>query len=309
MSPLKQGAPSADELLELLASVRRIHFKSNRLVEGVLAGSYASMFRGTGVEFEEVREYVEGDDPRAVDWNVTARIGRPYVKTYIEERDLPVLFLLDLSASMDGGFAAGSARHTAASLCACLGLSAIKNNDRIGWIAFSDVVEHYAPLRAGSFHAMQLVRDCLALRAAHRGTRLQPALQLASRMLRRRGIVFVLSDFLTDGWQRPLSLCARRHDVIACQLLVPELQSPAASLQRVRDPESGRSDLVDWHATATRLEYDRRILNWRAEVAAQLRQAGVDHLPVEVSRAPGRDHVARALLQFFQARAARRVRR
>ena len=153
------------ELAALLKEVRRIGVQSSRLVDGVMAGSYSSVFRGQGLEFEEVREYVEGDDPRAVDWNVTARIGRPYVKTYVDERDLTVLFLLDLSASMTGGFGVWSARETAARVSACLAFSAIRNGDRVGLVAFSDRVETYVPPRKGVRHALRIVRDCLSLPA------------------------------------------------------------------------------------------------------------------------------------------------
>ena len=158
-------SPHGDaELAELLAEVRRIEVQAKRLVASVMAGGYQSVFRGSGIEFDEVREYVEGDDPRAVDWNVTARVGRPFVKTFVDERELTVLFLADLSASMSTGFGYWSPRQMAARVCACMALSAVANNDRVGMIGFSGGVDEYVPARKGRGHALRVVRDCLALR-------------------------------------------------------------------------------------------------------------------------------------------------
>ena len=204
---------SGRDLADVLAEVRRIDVQTRRLVDDVMAGSYLSVFRGQGIEFDTVREYVEGDDPRAVDWNVTARVGRPFVKTYMDERELPVLFLLDLSASMESGSAVWTARQTAARVCACLALSATRNGDKVGLVAFSDHVESFVAPRKGVAHAWRVVRDCLALPARADGTDLAGALDFVGRVARRRAIVFVLSDFLADGWQRALAVCGRRHDL------------------------------------------------------------------------------------------------
>ena len=162
------------DLPELLAEVRRIEAQSNRLVTGVMAGGYQSVFRGAGIEFDEIREYVDGDDPRAVDWNVTARTGRPFIKEYVEERERTLLFVLDLSASMTAGFAAWSARQMAARVCACLALSAIKNDDKVGLIAFSRDIDKFVPARKGIRHVLRIVRDCLALPGSSAETALAP---------------------------------------------------------------------------------------------------------------------------------------
>jgi uncharacterized protein (DUF58 family) len=289
----------------LLKEVRRIEVQTNRLVTGVLAGGYASVFRGRGIEFEEVREYVDGDDPRSVDWNVTARVGRPYVKQYVDERELTVLFLLDVSRSMDGGFGVWSARQTAARVCACFALAAVKNNDRVGLIAFSDKVEKLVPPAKGSGHALRIVRDCLALPSAAGATDIGPALGLAARAVRSGAVVFILSDFLMRGWRKALSICARRHDVIAVRLLAPELAPPPHGLVQVVDPETRREMLLDWRSRPTREAYLARVAAWKKDTAADLRRARVDLMDVHVPRSPGKDLVARPILRFFRMRELR----
>jgi len=299
-----------DDLATLLAEVRRIDVLSKRLVTDVMAGGFSSAFRGSGLEFDEVREYVDGDDPRAVDWNVTARVGRPFVKKFVEEREQTVLFLLDLSASMDGGFGAWSARQAAARVCACLALSAVRNDDKTGLVAFSDEVESYVPPKTGAAHAMRIVRDCL-VRTTVRGGRTEPAaaLEFVSRAVRRRAIVFVVSDFLSGVGGPALALCARRHDVVAVRLLAPELTPPGEGLMRVRDPETGRESLVDWTSAAVRAAYARRVAAWRARTTDELRRAKVDVMDVPVPRAPDRHSVAAPIMRFFRMRELRGAKR
>lgn len=293
------------ELTELLREVRRIQVQASRLVRSVMSGGYTSVFRGAGIEFDEVREYVPGDDPRSIDWNVTARIGRPFVKKYVDERELSLLFLLDLSPSMGGGFGAWSARQMATRLCACLALAAVQNDDKVGLIAFGDRVEQYVPPQKGLGHALRIVCDCLALRASGSGTDAAAALELAGRLLRRRSILFLVSDFLGDGWERALGRCARRHDLIAVRLQVPELSEPGRGMARLRDPESGRRLLVDWGSPRVRAEYARRTDAWRARTADRLRQAGVDLIDAPVPRTADVDAIARPILRFFQMRELR----
>jgi uncharacterized protein (DUF58 family) len=296
------------ELSELLAEVRRIEVQSRRLVTSTIAGGYSSVFRGAGIEFDEVREYADGDDPRMVDWNVTARVGRPFVKKYVDERELTAIFLLDLSASMTGGFGVWSQRQMAARVCACLALSAIENNDKVGLIAFSRKVDKYVPPKKGISHVLRIVRDCLALPGSSAGTDLAPALELAASVLNRRVILFLLSDFLTDGWQEVLTLCARRHDVIAVRLLPPELSPPDAGLIRMRDPESGRETVVDWSNPRVRESYSERVAEWRARTEDDLRRAGVDLMDMPLPREYDRDAVARPILRFFRMREMRGAR-
>jgi uncharacterized protein (DUF58 family) len=297
-------------LAELLEEVRRIEAQSSRLVSGVMAGGYSSVFRGSGIEIDQVREYVEGDDPRMVDWNVTARVGRPFVKEFVEERERTLLFVLDLSASMGGGFGVWSARQMAARVCACLALAAIENDDKVGLIAFSRGVDRFVPPRKGIRHVLRIVRDCLAMPGADPGTALAPAIEFASRALRRRAIVFVVSDFLGEGWQQATALCARRHDVIAVRMLAPELELPAAAgLLRVRDPETGREQVVDCGDPATRAAFAARVAAWRGRTEDALRRAGVDRMDVPIPRSPDRNAVARPILHFFRMREQRGMKR
>jgi uncharacterized protein (DUF58 family) len=293
------------ELAELLAEVRRIEVQSRRLVTDVMAGGWHSVFRGSGIEFEEVREYVEGDDPRSVDWNVTARAGRPFVKKYRDERELTVMFLLDVSASMQGAFGVWSARQTAARIAGCLALSAVRNGDKVGLITFSDAVhKHVAPER-GMPHALRIIRDVLALPGRGATTNLAAPLERAALEMLRRAVLFLISDFFGDDWQDALAVCARRHDLIAVRLLVPELSPPGARLMRLRDPETGRAGVADWSDPRTRGAYGEQVALWRARTAESLRRAGVDLLDVPVPRAPDRDAVVRPILQFFRMREMR----
>lgn len=302
--------PDSDELAELLAEVRRIDVQSSRLVNTVLAGGYTSVFRGSGLEFDHVREYVEGDDPRSVDWNVTARVGRPFVKTYHDERELTVVFALDLSASMEGGYGPWSARQIAARICAVLALAAIRNDDKVGFLAFSDRVDAWIPPKKGAGHALRIIRDCLALPGSGRGSDLVPPLQLVSRVLHRRAVVFLVSDFLATGWARALRPCARRHEVIAVRLLAPELEPDAAAgLVRIRDPETGRACLVDWSSRRVREAYAERVAAWRQRTEDELARDGVDRMDVPIPRVRIKDPVARPILKFFRMRKARGAKR
>jgi len=297
------------ELSELLSEVRRIEVQSRRLVAGAMAGGYSSVFRGSGIEFDEVREYVDGDDPRTVDWNVTARVGKPYIKKYVDERELTVLFLLDLSASMSGGFSVWSARQMATRVCACLALSAVTNNDKVGLIAFSREVDKYVPPRKGIGHVLRIIRDCLALKGSSTRTELEPALEFTASVVRRRAILFLISDFLASGWEEVLTLCARRHDVIAVRLLAPELAPPESGLMHVRDPESGAGMVIDWSRPRIRAAYAERIAAWHARTEGELRRAKVDLMNVPLPRVYDRDAVARPIFKFFHMRELRGAKR
>lgn len=299
------GEADDAELEELLAEVRRIDVQSRRLVTAVLSGGYVSAFRGAGIEFEEVREYVDGDDPRAVDWNVTARMGRPFVKRFVDERERTVTFLLDLSASMTGGFGIWSARQTAARVVACLAMAAVRNGDKVGFTAFGSEVLSHVPARKGASHALRIVRDCLALPPREGRTDLVPALELATRTLRQGAVVFLVSDFLADGWATALAACARRHDVVAVRIGLPELAPFARGLARVRDPETGRVTVVDASSPRVRAAYEARVRAWRERTETDLRRAGVDLLDVPVPRAPGKDLVAGPIVRFFRMRELR----
>lgn len=307
----RSPAPAAAEpesLGDVLAEVRRIEVQSSRLVTDVLAGGYRSTFRGAGVEFADVREYVEGDDPRSIDWNVTARAGRLFVKHFVEERELTVLFVLDLAATMDAGFGGWSMRQAAARFCALLGLAAIANNDRIGLCAGSTGVERYVPPKKGAGHVLRVVRDVLVLRGASRGRALGALLGELSRRQRRRAVVFLLSDFFGELPQAELAVAGRRHDLVAVRLLPPELADPPPLLLRTLDPETGRASPIDFRAGAVRDAWAAKVAAWRHRLDEQFGRALVDVIDVPIPAAPEAATVAQPLLRFFRQRELRAVR-
>ncbi|MEZ5990516.1 MAG: DUF58 domain-containing protein [Planctomycetota bacterium] len=286
--PGRADETTPEELSELLDEVRRIQAQSRRLVTGVLAGGYSSVFRGSGIEVHEVREYAEGDDPRSIDWSVTARLGRPFVKEYVEERDLCLAFLLDLSPSMGGGRSQWSPRRMAARICACIGLAAIENDDKVGLIAFDSEVVRYVPPRKGLRHALRIVRDCLALRGDGRATDLSRPLDYASRAVRRHSVLFLVSDFIADGWQRSMRLCARHHDLVAVRLLSHELElGEGRGMVRMRDPEGGRVVVVDRGSPRVREAWHRHVEAWKQRTAEDVKRSGAELMDVEALPAPG----------------------
>ncbi len=300
---------TAGELAGILAEVRRVEVMGRRLAGGVMSGNYGSVFRGAGIEFDDVREYEEGDDPRTIDWGVTARTGRPFIRRYMDERERMVLFLLDLSGSMAGGFGPWSARQTAARVAACLAISAARNHDRIGLVPFGEEVGEFVPPRRGPGHVLRIVRDCLALPFRPGGTGLGPALEFAEAAVRRHAIVFVLSDFLSGGWEEAMGRCARRHDVVAVRLLLPELDLPPAGLVRIRDPEGGGEAVIDAGSPRVRREYAEAVDRWRSGGARAIRRAGADRMDVPVPRVASPGAVAGPILRFFRMRELRGARR
>ncbi len=302
-------AEPQDDLAAVLAEVRRIEVQSNRLVASAMAGGYRSVFRGAGLEFDEVREYVDGDDPRQIDWQVTARAGRPFVKKFIDERELTVVFLLDLSASMHAGYGAWSARQMAVRLCACLALAAVQHHDKVGLIAFGAEVRRFVPPQPGRGHALRIIRDGLLLDGGGGPTAYAPALELAARVLRRRAVVFVVSDFLGPPLGQALRHCARRHDVIAVRILSPELFPPTVGLVRLRDPETGARRMVDWHSERVRRAWLARVGAWRQRVDDELAAADVDCMDAAVPLVADKDALARPILRFFRMREQRGARR
>jgi uncharacterized protein (DUF58 family) len=310
-------APTPDheaELAELLQEVRQIDVQSRRLVADVMSGGWHSVFKGAGLEVHDVREWAEGDDPRAVDWSVTARMGRPFVRTYVEEREQTVVFLLDLSASMTGGLGVWSLRQAAARMVACLALAAVRNGDKVGMVGFAAGVEKFVRPEQGLPHALRLVRDSLALPARSGTTDPSAALDLVARTLRRRSVVFLVSDFLGGaspggGASLALGRCARRHDVVAVRLVAPEAEPPEAGLVEALDPESGRRVLLDLSSNRVRVAWRARTAAWRERTDRELKRRGVDVMDVRVPRTAGRDALARPILAFFRMRELRGLKR
>jgi len=311
---------------ELLAEARRVQLRADRMVTDVMSGGYSSVFRGSGIEFDEVREFAEGDELRSVDWNVTARVGRPFVKKFVEERELTVLFLLDVSSSMafgarPSGRAAESrtAAATAALFVGCVAFAAARNNDKAGLITFADDVGRYVPAKKGRNHVLRLIREALVPPKAGSRTDLRQALDYAGRVQRKRAIVFVVSDFLERGgvaaYERELKLLSRRHEVIAVRLRDPfaagldrasgdVAQLPRAGLLHLVDPEDGRSVEVDTHSGAVREHLRRNWLAERKQLRELCRRSGVDLLDV-----PTEGSVADPLVRFFRMRELRGAKR
>ena len=231
---------------EILKKVRRIEIRTNRLVNESLAGEYHSVFKGRGMEFDEVREYTPGDDIRTIDWNVTSRMGHPYVKKYVEERELTVMLVVDASASGDFGTVGSTKRDVAAEVCALLAFSAIRNSDRVGLLIFTDREERYVPARKGRNHVLRVIREVLTFAPAGRRTNLTLALESLSRGVRRRSVAFVVSDFLDTGYEQALRIANRKHDLVAISLSDPrESELPPVGILELEDAETGQTVLVD----------------------------------------------------------------
>ena len=304
----------AIDVKDLMAKVGKIRILTNRLIDDELAGDYHSTFKGQGVEFDEVRPYIVGDDVRSIDWNVTARTGMPYIKRFSEERELTVLFMVDVSGSQSYGSVRRSKAELAAEVTALLALTAIRNQDKIGLILFSDRIVKYIPPRKGRDSVMRLVREVLAAEdEAEGGTDVEGALKFLNGVQKRRAVVFLVSDFMvnrtgrsltpgTDSFERLLRTTARRHDVVCVPVTDPaERELPDVGLVEMEDPETGGLVLVDTSSRAVRKAFAEKAA---AEVEALSKfflKTGIDTLPVDTAR-PYIDEV-RAL---FRRRARKR---
>ena len=287
---------------ETFRQVQRIHIRTRRLVDGAFAGEYHSVFKGRGMEFAEVREYVPGDDVRTIDWNVTARTGHPFVKQYVEERELTVMLLVDLSASGQFGSSTRLKSEIASELCAVLTLSAIRNNDKVGLILFTDRIERYIAPQKGRNRALQVIRELLTFEPQGRGTDLGHALEYLHKVCRRRSVTFLISDFLARDYERPLRLVHKRHDLIPICVADPrEMELPDVGLIMLRDLESGEHALVDTGSAAVRRAYRER-----REDAARGRQRLFRALGIDVIDVSTREAYIHPLMRFFRLREKRR---
>jgi uncharacterized protein (DUF58 family) len=287
---------------ELLAEIRRIEIVTRRLVNQQMAGQYQSVFKGRGMSFDEVRQYMAGDDPRTIDWNVTARTGEPYVKTYVEERELTVLIMVDMSGSMAFGTVRDEKRVVAARLAAMMAFSAIKNGDRVGLVAFTDTVERYVPPQKGRKHVMRIIDEILRFDPVGSGTDLGEALQFVGRVQRRKAVVFLISDFLDTGYERPLHVAARRHDLIPLTVVDPaEEHLPDLGLLFLEDAEGRGVMAVDSSSLRVRRNYAGAQAKAAKSRKSDLQRYGVS--PIEV-RTDARDYAA-PLVNYFRIRARR----
>jgi uncharacterized protein (DUF58 family) len=286
---------------EVLQEVRRLEITTRHLVRDILAGQYLSVFHGRGVEFSEVREYQPGDDVRSIDWNVTARLGTAYVKRYIEERALTVIFLVDLSASRRFGSRRRTKGELATEVSAVLALAAARNHDRIGALFFSDRVERYFAPRQGRRQALRLVSELLTFEPAGTGTDLAGALDYLEPILRRRTVLFIVSDFLTEGFEAAIARAGQRHDVIPLQLTDPrERELAAAGLMTLWDEESGSWRTVDTDAPAVRDHFRERMAAADRHLERVLQVAGIDLVRLRTDAS-----FAEPLMAFFRQREKR----
>ncbi|MFH0800430.1 MAG: DUF58 domain-containing protein [Pseudomonadota bacterium] len=286
---------------ELLAQMKRIQFRMRSLVSELFAGEYQSAFKGRGMEFEEVRLYNPGDDVRAIDWNVTARTGVPHIKLFREERELTIMFIVDVSASMRFGTRRRFKSEVAAEVAALLAYTALRNNDKTGLIIFSDKVEHYVPPKKGHGHIWRVIRDILSYKSTAVETDLSLPLDYLNRVAKRRLVAFLISDFQGEGYDKLLKRTAKHHDLIAVNVTDPhEREMPDVGLIELRDMEGGDQMLID-----TGLEGTRAI--WRAEVRMEkkrreylFRMAGVEFINVETGGS-----VIDPIIRFFRQREKR----
>ncbi len=288
---------------EVLKQVKQIELRTRKLVGSLFSGEYRSVFRGQGIEFAEVREYQHGDDFRAIDWNVSARMGHPYVKLFEEERELTLLLIVDRSGSVEFGKPVRKAERSA-EIAAVLSLAAARNNDRVGAVIFSDQIDHVVPAAKGRRHALRVIRDLLTFEPVNRGTNLARALAYAGKLLRHRAIVVILSDFRATGWEEAIRRLASRHDVVAISVDDPrESELPDAGWIELEDAENGERLVVDTSGRGNRIAVQISAEEMRLARARALERARVDHIVLHTHKP-----YAHTLMKAFEQRARRNSR-
>lgn len=290
------------ETREILKKVRQIEIKTRGIVEEIFSGEYHSVFKGRGIEFAEVREYVPGDDIRSVDWNVTARMGYPYVKLFEEERELTLMLLCDFSSSGYFGSKRQLKIEVAVEVAALLAFSAIKNDDKVGLLLFTDSIEKYVPPKKGKTHVLRILRELLSFQPERAGTNISEALGYFSRIGKRRAIAFLISDFWDRGFDEALKLVSKKHDLISIILRDPrEEEIPPMGLVKLRDAETGAEFWMDTYDRSVREQYRQLVIKRQNELDMLLRSADVDRIELRVDE----DYV-KPLSRFFRMRARRR---
>jgi uncharacterized protein (DUF58 family) len=283
---------------ELIKKIRQIQIFTSRTVDASFAGQYESVFKGRGMQFDEVREYTPGDDIRSIDWNVTARTGRPYIKRFVEEREMTVIFMVDLSASGQFGTVDKMKNELAAEFCAVLAFAAAKNNDKVGLVVFTDEVELYIPAKKGTRHVLRLIRELLYFKMPRRKTNITLALDYTARVIRKKATIFLVSDFLEADFKKSLSLLNKRHDVVAVPVRDRvEISMPAVGLIELADAETGELVLVDTASRRFRNRYDSNSQSRFNELKSMLRSINVDCIPISTDKPYIQD-----LIQFFHMR-------
>jgi uncharacterized protein (DUF58 family) len=283
---------------ELIKKIRYIQILTKRAVDASFAGQYESVFKGRGMQFDEVREYTPGDDIRDIDWNVTARTGKAHIKRFVEEREMTLVFAVDLSASGQFGTVNKMKNELAAEFCAVLAFAAAKNNDKVGLLIFTDQIELYIPPKKGSRHVLRLIRELLAFKMVQRQTNIPLGLDYIAKVIRKRATVFVVSDFIETGFKKPLSLLNKRHDVIAVPVRDRvEMAMPNVGLIELQDAESGETILVDTSSRHFRSQYGQNSQEGFDQLKGLLRSIDVDCIPICTDQPYVQD-----LVQFFHMR-------
>ncbi len=299
------NTPDNDErLTRIMKRVRRIELITRGMVKETLGGQYHSRFKGQGIEFDDFREYQAGDDVRFIDWNVTARMNDPFVKKYIEERELTVMLVVDVSGSGDYGSVEDSKRERAAELAAVFAFSAVHNQDKVGVILFSDQIEQYLPAKKGSSHALRVIRDILNIQPRSRKTDIRPALDLALQRIAHRALIILVSDFMTpdSAWERSLRAVAAKHDVVAVHVLDPkELSMPDVGRVCLEDPETGEQIVLNTSHPAVRNLFAERSAAAQISLGQLFRKNAVERIAVQTDL----DYVP-ALKAYFRSRRRRK---
>ena len=287
---------------ELAQQIRYIQIRTSKAVNDVLAGQYESVFKGRGMAFEEVREYLPGDEIRSIDWNVTARMGHPYVKRFVEERELTVFFLVDLSASGAFGSVRRMKNEVAAELAALLAFAAVKNNDKVGLIVFTDVVEMFIPPKKGTTHILRLIRELLYFQPRQTQTDIARGLDYLGRVTHKRAVVFLISDFLGAGYETRMRTLGKRHDLIAVSVTDPrEVRMPNVGILDLEDAETGEIVTLDTSSAAVRRRYELLGQDRAERLDETFTAMGVDHIAIQTDT----DYV-REIVRFFRIRERRR---
>ncbi len=281
---------------ELLKKVRRIQIKTKRLVDEAIGGEYHSIFKGRGLEFAEVREYVPGDDVRTIDWNVTARMNFPYVKRFKEERELTIMLLVDVSPSMNFGEDTKFKRELLAEVCALIGFSAMENNDRVGLIAFSDKIETFITPRKGSKQVLKIIRDLLEIESEGK-TDIGNALEYFLKVQKKKSIAFLVSDFYSSRFEKPLALASLKHDVIPVKVYSKYEVEPPEGVFKILPLEGDKPVIVDFSSKKIRRNFVEHVKGWNEYIFQVFKKYGLDYLDIETN-----DDIYRAFKKFFNLR-------
>lgn len=286
---------------DIIKKIRRIHIKGSRTVNTMMAGQYRSVFRGSGIEFEEVREYSPGDEVKSIDWKVSARLGRPFIKLYREERESIVMLMVDMSSSLRFGTFFGTKLEKVAEVASVLAFSAIRNNDKVGVIFFTDRVEKYIPPKKGSSHIWRLIKEIFTFVPDGKGTSITAALEFLSSLSRKRTLCFVISDFISDGYLKALRTARQRHELIAVVVSDKgEFELPSGGIVSVTSFETGRNMMIDAGSSRVREAYLNQRRAYAGKTMEQLKSAKVDSIEIKTENS-----VADTLIQYFRYREKR----